>query len=211
MKRRDFVKVLPVLALSPLVLKEGVHNAKHIIVLGSAATRMFVNHAQDLTVDSITVINDENPAAFHSVQTFFPYEVPESAYFFLGERKFLKKDLIPKTTLSLALKEHLKGLKGTLIVVTALGGYTGTAHYRAIAEFFSIENITSEFICSIPFEFEGSAKVHQSLQLATEIKAFVSQKVFALEYIRCLYGNLSIRSAYAKADEQMMALLKTCW
>lgn len=207
MKRRDFVKSLPILALSPLILTDVVQNGRHLIVIGSAATRMIAKHTQDLKVDSITVINDEIPVQFKSAHTFLKFEAPASAYDFVGDRKIMKRKRLPEIQLSPAIKQYLKNLQGKLIIITALGGYTGTTHYQAIMKFVSSINIDSAFICSLPFEFEGSKKFENAMDIISQVGESTSQSVFAMDGIRVLHGNLSVRSAFEKADGMMMKMV----
>ena len=40
------------------------------------------------------------------------------------------------------------------------------------------------------------------------VENFIPQQVFKFEHIRVLYGNLSIRSTYEKADELVIKYIK---
>jgi hypothetical protein len=207
MKRRDFVKAMPILALSPILLTEAVQKRKHLIVLGSAATRMIAHHGQDLSVDSITVINDVIPDQFKAAHAFMKYEAPASAYHFVGDRKILKREPFPEINLSQTIKQHLEKLDGKLFILAALGGFTGTTHYKALMKFVGNIHVESKFICSIPFEFEGSTKFENPLDSTQKVDESTSQSVLVMDAIRVLHGNLSVRSAFAKMDDMMMEIL----
>lgn len=207
MNTREFLKVLPAIVFSPFLFKEFLAKKNHLIVLGSAATRIIANQGSDLKVDSITFINDSEPENLAIPYKFISYCPPESAYMLLGGRKFLKNEPFPEIMLSEAVIKHLNKLKGKLIVFAALGSYTGTTHFQAMSKYVIKKGMEAKFVCSLPFEFEGSKRMKDAKLCSDFSGNLCDLQIFPHERIRKLYGNLCIRSAYAKADIEMMRMI----
>ena len=92
------------------------------------------------------------------------------------------------------------------MILAALGKYTGTVTSNSIAqEFEGVKNL--RFVNSIPFSFEGSYFNNQSILAAAEISSKHKCQTLQLEDIREKYGNLIIRSAFKKFDQELVKML----
>ena len=176
MKRRDFVKMLPAFALGTSML----HVAKptHLIALGSAASRLIEKYASELKFDTLTFVNDRLPQNLSLPYKFISYHPPESEYTFFGKHKILKDQPIPEIVLSESIKQQVDSLEGKLIVFAALGNFTGTAHYQALAKYLSSKQIKAQFICILPFRFEGSKRLRNAYISSEAVENLGLQDVF---------------------------------
>lgn len=208
MKRRDFIKALPIIAISPYFQQDDLVKPIHLIALGSAATRTIEKLATEIKFDKLTFINDKKPKNLSQPYTFISYHPPESAFTYFDRHKILKNGPLPEITLSESIRQRLDSVEDKWIVFAALGSFTGTTHYHAIAKSLSSRNIDAHFICTWPFEFEGRKRMKSAQHSSGFVGNLNSQQIFQLEHIRLLYGNLSIRSAFEKAEEWVLNCIK---
>ncbi len=101
------------------------------------------------------------------------------------------------------------GTKMTFITA-GMGGGTGTGAAPVIARESKKMGILTVGIVTIPFRFEGSKKINQALD---GVEA-MSKNVDALlvinnERLRQLYGNLSMMTAFGKADDTLSVAAKS--
>ena len=200
MKRREFVKTLPVLALSPLLLSAGPAKAKNLLVLGSAATRLIATYGTELKADTTMLVNDINRENQGFSFDFSSNRPPASAYLNIRGIKSFHNYHLAQIKLPEAIADYLGEIEGKLVVFAALGEFTGTSLYQAVANYVSEHNIEAHFICSLPFDFEGSRRMEDAVNCADYVGARCSQEIFPLEQIRKQYGNLGIASAFDQAD-----------
>jgi hypothetical protein len=204
MKRRDFVKALPVLGISPLILCHSKPEPVHLIALGTTARRWVGEYASELNVDTITIINDVRPKSMAVSYEFFPFNPPKSAYVYFGNCRIPKREPFPEIQLSEPILERLGSLRGRIIVFAALGKVTGTGLYKAIAKQLRTNLSGKYFLGTLPFEFEGSCLRHESKKAVALVDGFHHQKVLDLEVLRKQYRNLPITTAFKKVDEWLL-------
>jgi hypothetical protein len=206
MNRREFIKTIPILATVSYLPNIGVSKSRHLITLGTSAAMLLENNYSKLDFDSFTIINDCYPKSSEVKAEYFNFSSPDEAYDFLGERKFLKKEPFPLIEISNDLKKSIKGKTGEIVILAALGKFTGTALSVSLAKVLA-ECSNIRFVESIPFSFEGTFKRDQAIKAASIIESIHPAKFVDLEDIRRIYGNLSVRSAFGKADEEIMKVL----
>lgn len=205
MKRRDFVKSLPILAVAPSILSYTQKEEIHLIALGTAASKMIGRNSDNLKVDSITFINDKRPRRSKMNCEFIQFAPPNSAFDSYGGFRFLKKEIPMQLELSDQIKQQLDNLQGRIILVAGLGKFTGTFMYSPITNYLDSKGFITEGLCSLPFEFEGDFWREASIKTANSFQG--NHKVLDFEQIRKQKGNLSIRSAFKEADEWLMGEL----
>ena len=117
----------------------------------------------------------------------------------------------------LAAEESVDELKSMLgdgtrmVFITAgMGGGTGTGAAPVVAKIAKEMGILTVAIVTIPFEFEGMPKIMQALNGVEAI----SQNVDALlvinnERLRVMYKDLTLRNAFAKADDTLSVAAKS--
>jgi hypothetical protein len=206
MKRRDFVKCLPILAVTPFILSHTQKEKIHLIAIGSSASKLIERNTDILKVDSITYINDKTPQTLKTPYEFIQFSPPNSAYEYLYGRKFLKRDIPGQLQLPNSIRQRLDNLQGRLILVASLGKFTGTIMYSAIAAYIDSKGYNAQGICTLPFQLEGDFWRKTSIEIANNIPG--NQKILDFEKLRKQVGNLSICSAFKKADEWVLRELK---
>ncbi len=104
------------------------------------------------------------------------------------------------------LKEALEGETQMLFITAGMGGGTGTGAAPVIAKLAKEMDILTVGIVSIPFDWEGAKRVNIAKRGIEELRQYVDTLiVISNNKLRELYGNLSLREAFSKADD----ILKT--
>ncbi|MGM0944703.1 MAG: hypothetical protein ACQEW9_05915 [Bacteroidota bacterium] len=120
MKRRSFIKTLPVLAAAPMslsVLPENSEKPKrHFIGIGDDACFVMVCNGEDLNFDSFTFICTERFEKCDIPVTYFNYDFLDINHSNLELMKFLAKSELPVASFSDEIISHLKQLKGELVI-----------------------------------------------------------------------------------------------
>jgi hypothetical protein len=212
MKRRDFIKTLPTIAAVPfsIIPIKAKPKSKHLIALGSSASRLVAKYGQRLPFDSFTLINDCIPDFCDLSVDFIPFFPPDEAYFTWGERRFLKKEKLPDIILPNEIKSHLEAKEGDLVLFSTLGKATGSILMKSIGDQYRNSTQGLQVVAIMPFEFEGlnlSANAKHALESIH--RRGIRTRVLELEAIRAKYGNLAIRSAFEKADEWVLGRLQS--
>jgi hypothetical protein len=205
MKRRDFVKCLPILVVTPFILSHTQKEKIHLIAIGSAASKLIERNTDILKVDSITYINDKIPQTLKTPYEFIQFSPPNSAYEYLYGSKFLKREIPEHLHLPNSIKQKLDNLQGRLILVAGLGKFTGTIMYSAIAAYIDSKGCNAQGICSLPFELEGDFWRKTSIEITNNIPC--NQKILDFEKLRKQVNNLTILTAFKMADEWVLGEL----
>jgi cell division protein FtsZ len=104
------------------------------------------------------------------------------------------------------LKHALEGETEMLFITAGMGGGTGTGAAPVIAEIAKKLGILTVGIVTIPFEWEGAKRIRLAENGIEELRNHVDTLiVISNSKLRELYGNLSLREAFSKADD----ILKT--
>lgn len=89
-----------------------------------------------------------------------------------------------------------------LFITAGMGGGTGTGAAPIIAKAAKEMNILTVAIVTLPFKFEGLRRHNQAIEgLETLKKNVDSILVISNDRLRMMYGNLSLKNAFAKADD----------
>lgn len=213
MKRREFLKTLPIIAGAPMALAETspfpqTANGRHLIALGTSACILASTHAGELSFDSFTFINSEEPESLRKGDTFISFQTPDFIFEQVENLRIPKSGHLPVLPLGQEIQNHLSGLTGDLVFLAGLGGVTATLLFQSIGCHYTNSSQRLEWLAMMPFEFEGIRRELQS-QLAIRVLADQRREPtrLYLDEIRNLYGNLSIRNAYDKADRWVVSEL----
>jgi hypothetical protein len=204
MKRRSFLKSLPLLAVAPLSLSAMSigPNSRHLIALGTAACCLASNHSRHLSFDTVTLIDSEKPAQIGERQTFIPFQSPDHLFDQVAHLKIPKMDCLPILPLKPEIQRHLQSLEGDLVFLAGLGGVTSALLFQSIGSQYFNPSQRMEWMAMMPFAFEGIRKeVRAKLAIRVLAEKRIDPSPLYLDDIREKYGNLAIRSAYQKADE----------
>ena len=106
--------------------------------------------------------------------------------------------------------KELIGADTSMVFITAgMGGGTGTGAAPVIAQAAREMNILTVGIVTVPFLFEGRRRTEQAnIGLAEMRDAVDTLLIIRNDKLRELYGNLTIRKAFANADEILCTAAK---
>ena len=99
----------------------------------------------------------------------------------------------------------LKNNTKMVFVTAGMGGGTGTGAAPVIAKICKDLDILTIGIVTVPFEFEGPKRYNQAKEGIDKMRKYVdSLVVINNDKLVEVYGNLGLRSGFAKADETLM-------
>lgn len=212
MKRRHFLKSLPILAASPLTLTansiEKTQQERHLIGLGTAACTLVNSFGNRLRFTSMTLI-DSFPIRNQEVSAKF---IPFNCHWNEQNIPFRSSKDVQTPTLPLdpSIKSHLDSLSGDLVFVSGLGNGTGSVLSQSIGTQYAHEDGCQKWILTLPFQFEGKIKYERAYSVLRNLMNFQNNiSFYCQDDIREKYGNLSIRSAYEKVDLEVLKLIES--
>lgn len=107
------------------------------------------------------------------------------------------------------VKRFLEVNTKMLFVTAGMGGGTGTGAAPIIAKAAREMGILTVGIVTLPFSFEGRKRVSQGMDGLEELKKNVDTIIIiSNDKLRQIYGNLSISSAFSKADDILTTAAK---
>jgi len=107
------------------------------------------------------------------------------------------------------IREVLKNNTRMVFITAGMGGGTGTGAAPVIAKLAREMNILTVGIVTKPFHFEGKIRAQQAQIGIEELRQHVdSLVVINNDKLREVYGNLTFRSGFAKADEVLATAAK---
>ena len=110
------------------------------------------------------------------------------------------------------LKDVMDALSGNtkmVFITTGMGGGTGTGATPVIAKACKDAGLLTIAVVTIPFKSEGKVRIRQAIDGVTELKDSVdSLLVINNEKLREIYGNQSVSTAFAKADDILTTAVK---
>ncbi|WP_026951138.1 hypothetical protein [Algoriphagus mannitolivorans] len=212
MKRRLFLRTLPILALSPLTLSEkgfaGSSNPRHLIALGTAASRVATKHWDSLNFDSLTLIDSEPIKSMREDSKFFEFSSSELIYSVVGDICILENGYLPILPIPKEIKDHLRSLDGELVFYAGLGKEIGSVLFQSLGAHYNNHNQSLEWLATLPFNFEGAKKVERARSvLAVLAENGIEPSYLSLEELRPQMGNILIRLAFEKGDEWILEAL----
>ena len=106
------------------------------------------------------------------------------------------------------IRELLQGTR--MVFITAgMGGGTGTGAAPVIAQIAKEMGILTVGIVTYPFQFEGKKRAKQSEEGITHLRQNVDTLlVVCNDKLREMYGNLSLKEAFGKADDILTTAAK---
>lgn len=108
------------------------------------------------------------------------------------------------------IREMLSNNTKMVFITAGMGGGTGTGAAPVIAKLAKELDIVTVGIVTAPFGFEGKKKILQAEQGIAELRMYCDTVLVILnDRLRDIYGNLSIREAFAKADNILTTAAKS--
>jgi len=107
------------------------------------------------------------------------------------------------------IREVLDTGTNMLFLTTGMGGGTGTGATPVIARVAKELGILTVAIVTMPFNFEGPVRIEQAKNGIYELKDHVdSLLIIENEKLREIYGDLTVRNAFSKADNVLTMAAK---
>ena len=108
------------------------------------------------------------------------------------------------------IRELLSNNTKMVFITAGMGGGTGTGAAPIIAKLAKELDVVTVGIVTAPFGFEGKKKIMQAEQGIEEMRNYCDTVLVILnDKLRDIYGNLSIREAFAKADNILSMAAKS--
>jgi len=179
----------------------------HVVGLGSAGTNV-MNLFHSLGIGDIyTSISDYKGSKLPNGVHLSPY-CPG-----LTPRDRVLQELYqPESIIPFHLPEDTKKLfrkDQRLVLLAGLGGYTATHMGKEIIPLFIEKGIDFKAVFCLPFKFEGTKKWKFAEELIIGVGQLAQVKYFDCEIIRKEWGNLTIRKAFEKVDQEMLKIYKS--
>ena len=100
------------------------------------------------------------------------------------------------------VRKFLESGTKMLFITAGMGGGTGTGAAPIIAKAAKEMGILTVAIVTLPFKFEGLRRQNQALEGLENLKKSVdSILVISNDRLRAMHGNLTLKNAFAKADD----------
>ncbi len=107
------------------------------------------------------------------------------------------------------IKEYLSDNTNMVFITAGMGGGTGTGAGPVVAKIAKDMGILTVGIVTVPFSFEGKKRKEQAEAGIKEMRDAVDTLlIINNEKLRDMYGNLTIRNAYAQADQVLASAAK---
>lgn len=108
------------------------------------------------------------------------------------------------------IREFLSNNTRLVFITAGMGGGTGTGAAPIIARLAKELDILTVGIVTVPFAFEGKKKRQQAEEGIAELRQYCDTVLVILnDKLREIYGNLSIREAFAEADNVLTNAAKS--
>jgi cell division protein FtsZ len=139
------------------------------------------------------------------LNTNFIEFIPKGELFNRNGDEIRISDMSAKVEIPEKLNEILKSDE-QYILFAGFGGYTGTFVTEEIAKILNQNKKEFSIICSIPFRFEGQRRMQYANELKQKIQNNSDFHFLELEQLRTKYGEMSIKDAFEKADEELFMI-----
>lgn len=107
------------------------------------------------------------------------------------------------------IKTYLTDSTRMLFITAGMGGGTGTGAAPIIAKVAQELGILTVAIVTLPFTFEGRKRTTQGFEGLEELKKNVDTIIIiSNDKLRQIYGNMSLRNAFAQADNILTTAAK---
>ena len=110
------------------------------------------------------------------------------------------------------LEKILEGDTQMVFVTCGMGGGTGTGAAPVIAKMAKDKGMLTVGVVTIPFRDEGKESLYRAVEGIKELAKYVdSLLVIDNEKLYDLYGNMTMRKGFNKADEVLATAVKSIW
>ena len=110
------------------------------------------------------------------------------------------------------LEKILEGDTQMVFVTCGMGGGTGTGAAPVIAKMAKDKGMLTVGVVTIPFRDEGKESLYRAVEGIKELAKYVdSLLLIDNEKLYDLYGNMTMRKGFNKADEVLATAVKSIW
>ncbi len=95
------------------------------------------------------------------------------------------------------------------IIVSSLGGYTGTLLVKAILKHTWLEKLHFDYVLGIPFRFEGQKRNETVKYFKSTFKNIQNIKYVPFQQIAELHNNITLNQAFTIADSMVFSEIST--
>ena len=88
------------------------------------------------------------------------------------------------------------------VLLAGLGGETGSYLVKELTSFLWVRNKEFLILCSSPFSFEGNQRRIIAAGVKIKFQSMSNFICFDLEEMRQIWGNISLKAAFDKADNE---------
>ncbi len=176
----------------------------HFIGIGSAGSKMIEFIQQKGIKSKYSIINDEKIPNTEFETNFIEF-IPKGEILHRNGEEIRISDMTAKFEIPQKVFEILNSNE-KYILFAGLGGYTGTFVTEEIATSLNKNKKDFSIICSIPFRFEGQRRMQYANELKQKIQNNFDCHFLELEQLRTKYGDMSIKDAFEKADEELFEI-----
>lgn len=213
MERRDFIKTLPALSLTPLSLASmptgEATNGKNLIALGTNAGRFVSQYHAKLSFDSFTIVDKQRLSCFDQSLSFLSFLPSEDAFRKIRDFDSSSPFLDEKLGFSEALLKHFRMLKGELIFLVGVGKSTGTLLAKMVMDSFGDSSPSIKILATSPFRFEGIKPEMRATAIAELYsKTGFGNSILSLENVAGLSYGENMQSLFEAADREILKRLK---
>lgn len=180
------------------------HNI-HVIGIGGLGSRMIAFIQKKGIKAKYSYINDEILSDIEPETNFVEF-IPKSEFIYIRNGdKIRSTDWTEKVHLPDNVYDIITQ-SDKYIIITGLGGYTGTFVTEEVCKLLKASNKTFSIICSMPFNAEGRLRFNTANGLRQKFENYQDFHCFEQEQIVTKYGNMILSDALKKGDEELFLL-----
>lgn len=207
--RRRAIRVFGALAVSAFLpytfLKtEKLPKPLHVVGIGLGGSHVLKHfHAKGLDARFTSISRFRLPELSPEIN-FIEFVSPgKSTFNKAGKEIYREVDMTKRLVVPNEIAELFKD-NHHFVLLAGLGGYTGTYMIQELAPWLHWQNKDFMSICCLPFHFEGEGRKAYAENARKMLKSIPGFTCFSLSEIAEKYGNMSVKRAFEKADEEFL-------
>lgn len=183
------------------------HNLHIIGIGGAGANTVAYFHKQGVKA-KYTYINNIERVELSDKFNFLKFVPPTKEIIQTKNLEIVLSDMtqaliIPQEILDLFTK------KENYVLLSGLGGYTGTFMMQQLTEMLYYQKKSFLSICTSPFAFEGEEKNKSALQATQKLQLISNFHCINLENVLKNHGNLSVKESFEKINEMSFKIFQS--
>jgi len=154
-----------------------------------------------------TIINDTKLSGMTSKIDFIEYIPPHKYVFNTTEHGKIRisdmsqKIAVPSKVKNLAEQDY------RFVLIAGLGGYTGTYMTEQLTYLLNKNGKSFFAVCSSPFDFEDRNRKKIAREIIQKLQSVSDMFSIECNSIRNEYGNIPLKEAFRKVDEEILRVV----